>query len=57
MIEYYVGYNGDLKVRHAKPLRKCGCRTVTHYIDDVPYDREILCEQCAGYELRLEGDA
>ena len=56
MIEYYVGYNGDLKVRHAKPLRKCGCRTVTHYIDDVPYDREILCEQCAGYELRLEGE-
>ena len=51
MIEYYVGYNGDLKVRTER-LRRCDCRVVTHYIDDVPYDREILCDTCADYERR-----
>ena len=52
MIEYYRGYLGELKVRTVERVRRCDCRVVTYYIDDVPYDREILCDTCAEYERR-----
>ena len=61
MIEYYRGYLGELKVRTVERVRLgqgivertwCDCRVVTYYIDDVPYDREILCDTCADYERR-----
>ena len=29
----------------------CKCRIITEYIDDVPYEREILCKPCAAYEF------
>ena len=29
----------------------CKCRVITEYIDDVPYEREILCKACAAFEF------